>query len=302
MKKILSLILAIIMIASTMPMAFAVKFDKNAYIKAFIDAYSTAYNVYESDENSTSINKTTANLFYLGSVELEIYNLYPALESARLDIAKLTTMPEAANAYTLALIEALKGFPATSSSIKINSRPLFESMYGVILKYSVPELENLSNKVPAELTEKARAALQGALTMLTSSKSHTYSQSDFDATIKDATTYFAQCDNCLSGKHNTSNNTVFTDNGNNTHSFTCAFCSELVSAEHNYTDNKCVCGVKKATTDDNKNNTNDKTETDNNPSNNTQNPEKTNFIRALVQKISNFFKELLETMRNLFKR
>lgn len=300
MKKILSLILAILMIASTVPMAFAVEFDKNAYTKALIDAYSAAYNVYKSDSSSTSINKTTANLFYLGSIENEVFAMYPALQAARLDTEKLATMPEAANAYTTALEAALSGFPARSTSIQINTRKLFESMYGVVLKYGETKLKNFSNKVPAELTANAKTSLQNALVMLTSEKSHTYSQSDFDATIKDAVTYFTQSDNCLSGKHNMENNTVFADNGNGTHTFTCAFCAELTTVEHSYADGKCVCGVEKTVADDNKDNEN-KTDTEDKTDNNNQKPEKTNFIKELVQRISNFFKELLEKMRELFK-
>lgn len=299
MKKILSLILAILMIVSTVPMAFAVEFDKNAYTKALIDAYSAVYHVYASDEDSTSFEKTAANIFYLGVVEQEVFNMYPGLQSATLDTDTLATMPEAANAYTVALKEAAKNLPAQSTPIQINSRELIEAMFGTKLEYGENKVSALSEKVSAELTEKATNSTVNAITMLVSKESHTYTQADFNAAAKDAITYYAQMDNCLSGKHNIEADIV-TDNGDGTHTFTCVFCSELVTVEHSYTNGKCICGINEPAIDDEKDDvTDDKTE---DKTDNTQEPEKTNFIKKLVQEISNFVKELIEKIRNLFKR
>lgn len=303
MKKFLSLILAILMIVSTVPMAFAAEFDKDAYTKALIDAYSAAYNIYAPDENSTSSQKTIDNLFYLGAVELAIFEEYPALEGATLDVEKLATMPEAANVYMEALEEAALHIKGRMTSVQVNSKGLMAAMYGTLLKHGEATVSDFTNKLSAELTEKATTSTINATSILFAKDSHNYTQADFDSVAMDSIMYYTQIDNCLSGRHNILTDPA-TDNGDGTHTFTCAFCTEIATVEHKYTDGKCICGANEPVIDDGKDDvTDDKTETEDktDTDNDTIEPEKTNFIKQLLQKISDFFKNLFEQIRNLFK-
>ena len=303
MKKLLSLILAIIMIVSTVPMAFAVEFDRDTYIDTVINAYTAAYNTYTADETLSSAEKSLYNIAYFSSVQSTIFNEYPELKDAHIDIQKLSTVPDAANAYMLALKEATDFITSQMTPVRINTKNYVSALIGTELKYGEEKINSIIEKLPEELVSTASQSMIDTLIMIYA-PSYDSTQEDFDATAKDAILFYNQIDMCLSGNHTSENPT--TDNGDGTHTFICAFCTDIATAEHSFIDGKCVCGVEEPVTDDgNDEVVEDKTETEDDNTNaddNTQEPEKTSFIKQLVQKISNFFKSILEKLRSLVKR
>lgn len=312
MKKLLSLILAIIMIVSTVPMAFAVEFDEEAYVDAATKLNTYLMNLYESDETSTHAEKTGINFIYVTCLLILAEQEYPELENIDGDIESLKSMPEAANALTAVYQEAVRYFEDLIASgqyvVQVDTSEWIAAEYTTKVYYSDEQIDALIAKVPAELTAQAEQAKYYYEEVILSDFDDTieYSQADFDKDMAVCIAYWTQVNNCLGGKHSISYNPA-TDNGDGTHTFTCAFCTDIATVEHSFIDGKCVCGVEEPATDDgNDEVVEDKTETeeDNNTNadDNTQTPEKTNFVKRIVQAISNFFKGIMEKLRGLVKR
>ena len=309
MKKLLSLILAIIMIVSTVPMAFAVEFEHETYVDAFVEFMTYTINVYESDETLSSSDKLASNLLYLMSICLSVTNEYPEIDSLlAAEPEQLLEFPEAGNAYIDAFNEGIKYYEDLIADgtfvIRIKTDKFTDVYYRALATYGQKKVDNLIAKIPIELTEKSEESAK----KIDNFEVHyidSYTQADFDKEIEYAVAYWTQVNNCLGGKHSISYNPA-TDNGDGTHTFTCAFCTDIATAEHSFIDGKCVCGVEEPITDDgNDEVVEDKTESEDDNTDfddNTQEPEKTSIIKQLVQKISNFFKSILEKLRSLVKR
>ena len=164
-KKILSLILAIIMIISTMPMAFAYNFDYDAYMKEYLDFTVYTSNVYTAEE-LTSYDVSFALVLAYGTALESVMTTYPEIAEAFGFPEKLDKIPEAADALTAALKEVNstveKNIADGTFVVIIDTRKAISSYYKVSMTHTIEEMEALLAKVPAELTEKAEASAVAA--------------------------------------------------------------------------------------------------------------------------------------------
>ncbi len=244
-KKILSLILAIIMIVSTMPMAFAVEFDHEAFIETGVKISAYCNNMYTSDESTTSAEKFNANSWYALLLFANLLSTYPELESsnAATEPEILKTMPEAANAYLLALQEGVVYFESLIADgtyvIQVDASKYAEAYTRTTTTFGLSKVDNLVAKTPANLKAEADAAKETYYAAINNNTDN-YTQDDFERDIEPFTTYWTQVYDCLNGNHVISNN-IATNNGDGTHTFICAFCTDTATVKHSYTDGKCVC-------------------------------------------------------------
>lgn len=308
MKRFLSLMLAIIMMISIMPMAFAAEFNHDEFIDVSTKAWSYAYNLYASDEFSTSKQKAWSNMFYLANIFVAVQEKYPQLESNNIvyvEPQELKENPEAGSALTVAYQEAIKYFEDQIADgtfvIQVDASEYMIAMYLPIVTYGTEKVEELKAKVPADMTNRANEADVNYSNLLTIEEDvSSYTQAQFDSDMAFAIEYWNMVYDCLGGKHSIGNNSV-TNNDDGTHSYICCFCTENATEEHSFTNGKCACGEE--TVIDNDKETEDNTNSDNvnKEENNNDGPEETNFIKTIIQKISDFFKSFFERLRDLLK-
>ena len=297
LNKLCALILAILIVASVIPVALATNFDADAYADAYIKASSYAFNIYASDEKSTSSEKTLANILYLTSATLPVFNAYPELENAETDIEKLKTMPEAAAAFTAVLQELVTFFESEIASgelvIQVSTEEFYNTIYRLYFTYGKDKVEEVVNKAPENIVDNAANSMAKAVSMPLAENAHTYTQEDFDAEASYAMAYWKLVELCLSGKHYISYS-VATNNGDGTHSFICDFCDEPATVNHKYSEGKCVCGDIETSVDNGTTDSEEQTDDDN------EEPENTNFLKKLRNKISEFLNKLKEFFNSLF--
>ena len=209
-KKILSLILAIIMIVSTMPMAFAVEFDHEAFIETSVKLATYANNMYTSDETTTSSEKHTANSWYGFSLLLSLLSTYPELQSSNASTEPeiLKTMPEAANAYLLSLQEGVVYFESLIADgtyvVQVDASKYAEAYTRTTTTFGQEKVDNLVAKTPANLKAQADASKETYYAAIKNNNDN-YTQDDFDRDIEPFTTYWTQVYDCLNGNHIISN-------------------------------------------------------------------------------------------------
>lgn len=304
MKKIFSLLLAIIMIVSIMPMAFATEFDHDAYIDASSKVSAYMFNLYASDEVSSSSEKFLSNIFYVGNVGYAVANFYPELKDSS-DVEVLKVNPEAGNAVTAAYQEAVKYFEDQIASgtyiIQIDASKFAVAVELPVATYGTKKVENLIAKVPIDMTNKANDADAKYMEILCSEDASSYTQAQFDSDMAFAIEYWNMVYDCLGGKHSVGNNSV-TNNNDGTHSYVCYFCTGSATEEHSYTNGKCVCGEETVIDNDKETEENTNSDNTNTEENNNDESEDTNFIKRIIQKISDFFKSFFERLRNLLKK
>lgn len=291
-KKILSLILAIIMIVSTMPMAFAYNFDYDAYMEEYLDFTVYTSNIYTA-EGLTSYEVSIALVLAYGTALESVMTTYPEIAEAFGFPEKLDKIPEAADALTAALKEVNstveKNIADGTFVVIIDTRKAISSYYKVSMTHTIEEMEALLAKVPAELTEKAEASAVACDDIITNAALDptSYTQADYDKAAADMIEYYTQFTACLDGIHDY----AYLTNGDADHTATCEFCTETTTSAHSYTAGKCICGEKEPVADD------DNTDVEN-PDDNTGADDNTQEEPAP----QNFFQKIIEFFKNLFAK
>ena len=308
-KNFLALILAIIMIVSTIPMAFAHSYDYDAYAEAFIDFMIYTRNIYISDEypsgelsTPAAINSVITNEYFTAFER--VTEAYPELAGTSYHPELLYEFPEATAALTDALNEVAdeieKNVADGKYKLVIDTRTVYYP-YCLIVFTRNSEMSNLSNKIPTEIINnfKQSALAFDSFYRLVVQDPTSYSQTDFDTAGADIISFYTQLGNCLDGIHDN----TYSNNNNDTHTVTCTFCTETSTISHDYTDDVCICGATKVPVADDDTNTDIEDETGTEDNTNTddsteEEPAPINFF----QKIAAFFKNLFAKLFGWMKK
>lgn len=298
-KKILSLILAIIMIVSTMPMAFAYNFDYDAYMEEYLDFMVYSSNVYTA-EGLTPDDMQLALMIAYGTAFNEVSATYPEIVEAFGFPEKLDEMPEAADAMTAALANTNATIEENIANgtfvVIIDTRKAISSYYKVAMTHKEEELDAFVEKIPAELTAKAKASAEACDELLSNAALDpaSYTQDDYDAAAADMITYYTQLSACIDNDYHLYD--VAVKDNNETHTKTCIFCTATETSAHSYSDGKCICGAEEPIVEEDT--TVETPDNNNSTTDNEEEPAPQNFF----QKIINFFKNLFDKIFGWLKK
>lgn len=307
MKKFLSLILAILMIVSTVPMAMAIdinynydfNYDQKSLVEAILTAYVNIQNVYLPIENLVVEDKNWGRIeaedinplisSYYDSVFNQIKTDYPYFEENSETLLTLNAIPEAANALAKALAaaneEINKGIENGTLVVHINRRIELEFEY--IFGKSEFMLIYFPGQISYEAQYKLSESYQEAFNIcrLALYDPENYTQEDYDLAVSDLIDIYTQAFLCSQGQHDNK----FINNNNGTHTTACSFCQLSNTTDCSYIDGKCICNAEEPIVDNNENTSTDNT---------TEEPESKTFF----QKIAEFFKNLFEKLFGWMKK
>ena len=238
MKKVLSVILAIMMVATFTPMAFAEGECKHAYdvhaimregytncencgvrsadftecFKSYVKLMGKAYSI----GNSKIDNETLLNRFFSDAQKMDISKLHRATETDQVYVDNVT---KEVNEY----IEALND----EFTVVYDATDLMAAIYRV----ESLDLKDVDVEMyPQELLDKTTTAADEYLRAVRGiSEGHNVELEECIENGKTATYYYVSVLSCLDGNHQC---TAYTDLGNGSHSTDCTFCNtkNIISA------------------------------------------------------------------------
>lgn len=271
-KKLLSLVLAILMVLAVAPMAFAYNFDTNDF-KEMVDGY-TPYilNIYEpvgdmsSDDIRSRIQEAYGSAIQKAGGEEASFDLSWFDENP--DKAELVF--EEMNAVT-AKIE--KSIAEGELVVRVDASD-FYSYYILLFVLYEEEYSKLFSEDSE--SEKAGASYGAAMDLLLERDTDEVTQEMFDEAAADFRSYAVSCIACIEGKHELD----YIVNEDGTHYSYCDFCKTENVEEHTFEDGRCVCGAEEPVIEDN---------TD------------TGASVSFIQRIIDFFRSLFDKILSLFK-
>lgn len=241
-KKIWSLVLAVLMVVSVMPMAMAADFSVSDFNAAMTDFNIYTSNVYEDDENAAM-----AVLYLYAEKLTPVMEKYPDLDFGDVEVMKAN--PEAGYEYTVAFNEAtalIEEAIAEGTIVVLIDTSKAISAYYLASDYSEEEIEAIMDKIPADLVAAAEESLMACDEIMCAEDPTVYTQADYDEASAGMISFYTQLYNCLGGVHDCG---AKKDNGDNTHTAVCEFCQAEETTEHTYESGKCECGAKDASYD-----------------------------------------------------
>ena len=271
-KKLLSLVLAIIMVMAVSPMALAYNFDTNAFKEMVVGFADYIHNIYEpvgdmsSDDIRSRIMDAYTDAFIGVSGENTDFDLSWLEENP--DKAELVF--EEINAVT-ANIE--KSIAEGKLVVRVDASN-FYSYYMIVSLLYEDEYSKLFSEDSA--FEKAFASFEAAMDLLNESDPDEVTQEMFDEAAADFRSYAVSCIACIEGKHELD----YIVNEDGTHYSYCDFCKTENVEEHTFEDGRCVCGAEEPVIEDN---------TD------------TGASVSFIQRIIDFFRSLFDKILSLFK-
>lgn len=330
-NKVLSLILAIVMIVSMMPMAFAYSYDYEAWMNAYLDFLVNTSNVYDAaDEELTASDVSMAvymlyadalNKVQAAYPDYDVYNAFGYSE-------RLEEMPEVANALTVALNEASAKL---EKSIADGTFTVVIDTSKVIPVYYAPfYLTNDEDKIFAFIeglpAEKVAAAEESAIKsdeilVAAIEGEKVYTQDDYDEAAAAMVEFYTCVLNCLTQTHNI-DKFVVNSSDNSKHFGVCSLCGIEIDEPHRYgiyvpnndatteADGTktavCVdCGVTDTKVDEGSKleKEEEKTEEDKTENDKTEGEEKEelSFFESIAKMFTDFFESIKNFFKNLFK-
>ena len=271
-KKLLSLVLAIIMVMAVSPMAFAYNFDVDAFMKIMVDYTTYQLNIYEpvGDMSSDDIRYRIREAYKSAIIKV-------GGEEASLDLSWFEENPDKAelafaemNAVT-AKIE--KSIAEGKLVVRVDASNFYS--YYLILGILYEDEYNKLFSEDSEL-EKAFASFYAAGELLQKRYPDEVTQEMFDEAAADFRSYAVSCIACIEGRHELD----YIVNEDGTHYSYCDFCKTENVEEHTFEDGRCVCGAEEPVIEDN---------TD------------TGASVSFIQRIIDFFRSLFDKILSLFK-
>ena len=224
MKKVLSIVLALILLLSVTPVVSAADVSqREAYIaeakKSFVYT-SSAY----------------------GSVDVfnEIFEAYSKVVSEEdFDITKewIDENEERLPVVTAKLKAVSSDIEAKIASkeitVVIDATDFLENYCNAFAYYDFEDVENLVENADEKLLDKARDSYDAAFEIIEkgNTEPESVSQAQFDEIAVDFIAFYKAIEYCLAEKHNC---TVWTAAENGKHSSVCDFCGDLCVEEHLY--------------------------------------------------------------------
>ncbi len=260
-KKFLALIIAIIIIVLTAPMAFAYSYDfigfgGDVYGLDYLDYmiyYSTVHTCNCPNVTHTPI-KIKQELEDLCFAD-EPFLVYPEYIDMLRDPTKINEVPKHVleaffedfdpESAEFALIDS---YEIGRTECIIDTEVAMKAYWYTFCCNTPEEISALEQKLPPEWKEKAEASVVASEAILdaTCENPLAYTQSDYNAAAADMIEYYSKLGSCLNGYHLYGETAI--DNGDDTHIYTCSFCSETYAERHSYDyeELKCTyCGADK---------------------------------------------------------
>ncbi len=230
MKKLLSLVLAVIMLLSIMPMAYAERAtyspEIEEYIEDYIKAYAYVNSVYEPREQNLEVNDII--LEAIGE-NTAIFPKYENLINIEAD-GRLEEITASHECFKKGIDEVEKKIADGELVVVINFYEFWKCFwYLECCYYSSKDYMELNDRVKNLKSDKyieAEIAIDTVYEILRR-EDNTYTQAEFDAAMEIIKPFFNSCCACLDGNHPygeyISDNNA-TEEADGTKTATCEFC------------------------------------------------------------------------------
>lgn len=227
MKKILSITLALIMLLSVMPVAYAAE---DAVVRAYVDeaikTYTYRYSSYEPSDFKNGLNALIMEInvpfientgIFVDVTEEDIC-LKEWMDLHKEDLPAITEMLKDVNA---AIEEKMEKCDAT---IRVNSNALIASVCNIAAFYYVEEYEQCSYYVGIWYGYQK-------ISPWYPSPDSCETQAEYDEAIKDSLEVFELVKKHLDGEHD---EVTYRDIGDGTHKAVCGVCEEKEISAHTF--------------------------------------------------------------------
>ena len=270
-KKLLSLVLAIIMVLAVSPMAFAYNTDMDAFMKIIGDVTTYRLNIYEPVGGMSSEDiRDRISEAYSEAV-------YKVDEEASVDLSWLEENPEKAEALFKELNAVTAKIEESIAEEKLVVRVDSSKCYPGYVKIFIYEDEfNKLFSSEDAVYQKALDSYGAAMDLLLECSPEEVTQEMFDEAVADWYDFWVNCIACIEGRHELD----YIVNEDGTHYSYCDFCKTENVEEHTFEDGRCVCGAEEPVIEDN---------TD------------TGASVSFIQRIIDFFRSLFDKILSLFK-
>lgn len=242
-KKLLSLVLAIIMVLAVSPMAFAYNFDVDAF-KEMVDGYIPyVLNIYEPVGGMSSDDIRHRIQDAHGSAIKKACG-----EEASFDLSWFDENPDKAELFfeeTNAVTAKIEKSIAEGKLVVRVDTSDFYSYYILLFVLYEEEYSKLFSE-DSEF-EKAGDSYGAAMDLLLERDPDEVTQEMFDEAAADWRSYAAGCLACIEGRHELD----YIVNEDGTHSSYCDFCKTENVEEHTFENGRCVCGAEEPVIEDN---------------------------------------------------
>lgn len=272
-KKLLSLVLAILMVLAVSPMAFAYNVDLDTYVETISDCFIYMYNIYEpvGDMSSEDIRERIVEAYVSAENKVDVEYDFSWFEE---NPDKAEVFFKEMNAFTAKIEESIADGKLV---VQVDSDNFLRDYIKACIVYE-EELKILASSYEEADAKKIDDSFFAALSLLFGREIELeeVTQEMVDEAGAVWTDWIANCLACIEGKHELD----YIVNEDGTHYSYCDFCKTENVEEHTFEDGRCVCGAEEPVIEDN---------TD------------TGASVSFIQRIIDFFRSLFDKILSLFK-
>lgn len=242
-KKILAVLLAVIMMLSVTPMAFADGTDANeVYLNAMIRYVTLGTTVYEGVgvlEIRPVLDEALDNIKAKYNIDEEF-----RVHTGNDFVAKY---PEAAMEYAEALNEFSDNIDKFVENqgweIRLNACELVEAYFQMSLSCDLETINNFLSSIPEETLDRYDEKMALYADMISSPVEYNCTQAEYDEGAAIYIEFYNNMKDCIDNEHDYG---APINSDKDCHTLVCDFCGETLSVEHTYENGECDCGAKES--------------------------------------------------------